>query len=189
MSENSHDVNNSESDSLQVEGEYVHQGDVIYVLRTTQQHHVMLSMIADQKANIILGVYLIFITATQSMFDSNSQYFIPVWILSVFFSLSALFALLVITPRFHSRKKANAPLKNLLFFGSFCSLGQDDFIDVLKDNLQTNDQARTLMIKDIYQIGKIVNKKYINLRLSYTFVGIGIIFTAIFFSQLILNIL
>ncbi|MCK4834424.1 MAG: hypothetical protein KAT12_06590, partial [Gammaproteobacteria bacterium] len=30
------------------------QGDVIYVLRTAQQHHVMLGMIADQKANIIL---------------------------------------------------------------------------------------------------------------------------------------
>ncbi|HHJ35784.1 MAG TPA: hypothetical protein ENJ87_08450, partial [Gammaproteobacteria bacterium] len=50
------------------------QGDVIYVLRTTQQHHVMLGMMADQKANIILGAFLIFITVTQSVLEKYNAY-------------------------------------------------------------------------------------------------------------------
>ena len=166
-----------------------HQSDVIYVLRTTQQHHVMLGMIADQKANIILGVYLIFITATQSLFESHGQYAIPIWVLSAFFTLSAVFALLVIAPRFRSQNPSSGPTSNLLFFGSFTSMQQDEFIDTLKENLQTNDQARTLMMKDIYQIGKVLNKKYRNLRLSYIFIGIGVIATAFSFSLFSLNLL
>ncbi len=164
------------------------QGDVIYVLRTTQQHHVMLGMIADQKANIILGAFLIFITVTQSVLENNNQYDIPIWILSVFFTFSAIFALLVIAPRFRNIKpQANNP-SNLLFFGSFSMLKQDDYIQALKDNLQNNEQARTLMMKDIYQIGMVLNKKYRNLRLSYISLGTGIVVSATSFAVLQLNI-
>ena len=160
------------------------QGDVIYVLRTAQQHHVMLGMIADQKANIVLGAFFIFITVTQTMLNNHVLYEIPIWILSLFFTLSAVFALLVITPRFRNpgpRPHSGSP-SNLLFFGSFATLTQDDYVDALKSELQNNDQARTLLIRDIYQIGKVLDKKYVNLRLSYLSLGTGIIASAISFS-------
>lgn len=158
------------------------QGDVIYVLRTAQQHHVMLGMIADQKANIVLGAFFIFLTVTQTILKNNNQYDIPIFILSVFFTLSAIFALLVITPRFRNPKLKSGIPTNLLFFGSFATLGQDEFVNSLKDELQNNDQARTLIMRDIYQIGKVLDKKYVNLRLSYMSLGTGIIASAISFS-------
>lgn len=158
------------------------RGDVIYVLRTAQQHHVMLGMIADQKANIVLGAFLIFITVTQSMLEKDSQYSISMWILSAFFTAAAIFALLVITPRFRNPKPASGKLSNLLFFGSFSALSQDEYLHALKDSLQNNDQAHTLIINDIYQIGKVLDKKYVNLRLSYMSLGTGIISSAIAFS-------
>ena len=37
-----------------------HTSDGIYVLRTTQQNQVQLNLMSDQKANIIIGVSLIF---------------------------------------------------------------------------------------------------------------------------------
>ena len=163
------------------------QGDVIYVLRTAQQHHVMLGMIADQKANIILGAFLIFITVTQAMLENHSQYSIAMWILSAFFSMSAIFALLVITPRFRNPKPASGKPVNLLFFESFSVLDQDEYVSALKDSLQDNEQARTLIIRDIYQIGKVLDKKYVNLRLSYLSLATGIIASAISFSILHLN--
>jgi len=155
------------------------QGDVIYVLRTTQQHHVMLGMIADQKANIILGAFLIFITVTQSVLENHNQYGTSIWILSAFFTLSAIFALLVIAPRFRSLNPKTARPSNLLFFGSFSVMDQSDYVDALKENLQNNDQARNLIMKDIYQIGMVLDKKYTNLKLSYISLGIGIIASAI----------
>ena len=163
------------------------QGDVIYVLRTAQQHHVMLGMIADQKANIVLGAFLIFITVTQTVLENHSQYSIAMWILSAFFTLSAIFALLVITPRFRNPRPASGTPTNLLFFGSFSVLDQDEYVSTLRDNLQDNDQARTLMMRDIYQIGKVLDKKYVNLRLSYLSLGTGIIASTISFSILHLN--
>jgi len=122
-----------------------HQGDVIVVLRTSQQHHVMLGMIADQKANIILGAFLIFITVTQSMLEKYSMYNAPIWTLSAFFTLSAIFALLVIAPRFRSINPKSARPANLLFFGSFSMLSQDEYIQTMTDNLQNNEQARSLI--------------------------------------------
>jgi hypothetical protein len=37
-------------------------------------------------------------------------------------------------------------------------------------------------MQDIYQIGKVLDKKYVNLRLSYLSLGAGIIISAISFS-------
>ena len=150
------------------------QGDVIYVLRTTQQHHVMLGMIADQKANIILGAFLIFITVTQGILEKDSAFSLPVWMLTGFFTVAALFSLMVIAPRFRNKLKEAGP-NNLLFFGCFVSMSQDEYIENLSDNLQNNTQARQLMMKDIYQLGQVLNKKYKNLRYSYTSLAIGII--------------
>jgi len=164
------------------------QGDVIYVLRTTQQHHVMLGMMADQKANIILGAFLIFITVTQSVLEKYNMYNAPIWTLSAFFTLSAIFALLVIAPRFRSINPKSARPSNLLFFGSFSKLGQDEYIQTMKDNLQNNEQARALILKDIYQIGMVLDKKYSNLRLSYISLGLGIITSTIVFAVLHLKI-
>ena len=36
------------------------QHDIIYAVRTAQQHQVQLSLMADQKANILIGFSLIF---------------------------------------------------------------------------------------------------------------------------------
>jgi len=164
------------------------EGDIIYVLRTTQQHHVMLSMVADQKANIVLGAFLIFITVTQSLQENQSDYLVPLSILSAFFTLAAIFALLVISPRFRDPRPELGRPSNLLFFGSFSVLKQEEYIDALNDNLQNNEQARKLIMKDIYQIGAVLGKKYANLRLSYLSLGIGIVSSTIAFSLMQLNI-
>ncbi len=159
------------------------QGDVIYVLRTAQQHHVTLGMIADQKANIVLGAFLIFITVTQSMLEKDTAFYIPILILSGFFTASALFALMVIAPRFRNRQAKSGP-NNLLFFGCFVNMGQEEYIEHLNDHLQNNAQAHELMMKDIYQLGQVLNKKYINLRYSYTCLALGIISSVIGYAVL-----
>jgi hypothetical protein len=61
------DKSNSEHHDTSLDKHHAsQQGDVIYVLRTAQQHHAMLGMIADQKANILLGAFFIYITVTQT---------------------------------------------------------------------------------------------------------------------------
>jgi len=52
----------------------------------------------------------------------------------------------------------------------------------LEGELQNNNQTTTLIMRDIYQIGKVPDKKLVNLGLSYLSLGAGIIVSAISFS-------
>jgi len=159
------------------------QHDIIYALRTAQQHHVQLSLIADQKANIILGSFLVFITVTQGILEKNDQLSIPIWTLTVAYTLSAFFALMVITPRFREKKaKPDSKPGNLLFFGSFSVLSQDEYVKTLSNKLQNNQDAREMLMKDIYQIGQVLQKKYSNLRFSYSSLAIGVIASFVAFT-------
>lgn len=143
----------------------------------------MLGMIADQKANIILGAFLIFITVSQGILEKNSTFGTPIWILTGFFTVAALFSLMVIAPRFNNRKQPDKP-NNLLFFGCFVGMSQEEYIEHLTDHLQDNTQARQMMMKDIYQLGMVLNKKYKNLRFSYLSLAIGIITSVCTFAIL-----
>ena len=115
------------------------------------------------------------------MLKNHSQYDISTWTLSVFFAVSTIFALLVITTRFRNPKPSGLP-SNLLFFASFATLTQYEYVDTMKAALQDNEQARSLIMRDIYQIGKVLDKKYASLRLSYLAIGAGIVISIISFS-------
>mgnify|MGYP001817182204 FL=1 len=115
------------------------------------------------------------------MLKNHSQYDISTWTLSVFFAVSAIFALLVITTRFRNPKPSGLP-SNLLFFASFATLTQYEYVDTMKAALQDNEQARSLIMRDIYQIGKVLDKKCASLRLSYLAIGAGIVISIISFS-------
>jgi len=156
--------------------------DIIYVLRTSQQHHVMLGMIADQKANIILGSYLIFITVTQGILDKNELLSVPIWTLTIAYTLAAIFSLMVIMPRFQDKTESGSKHGNLLFFGGFTNLSQDEFIASLSEKLQSNQNAHEMLMQDIYQIGQVLNKKYSNLRFSYGLLALGVLASFVVFS-------
>ena len=48
--------------------------DGIYVLRTTQQNQVQLNLMADQKANIIIGVTMIFFTLESKVVSGDGSW-------------------------------------------------------------------------------------------------------------------
>ncbi|MBT8119838.1 MAG: hypothetical protein KJN89_09005 [Gammaproteobacteria bacterium] len=56
------------------------------------------------------------------MLKNHSQYDIPIWILSVFLAVSAIVAMLVITPRFRNPEPVSGLPSKLLFFVSFATL-------------------------------------------------------------------
>ena len=144
---------------------------------------MQLSQIADQKANIVLGSFLVFVTVTQNLLKTNLDLSAPLWVLIFGYTIAAVFALMVISPRFRNKKvpKGSTP-GNLLFFGSFVSLPQDEYIRQVNAHITTNADARELLIKDIYQIGQVLQKKYTNLRLSYICLAGGIVSALIAFT-------
>ncbi|MCF7808141.1 MAG: DUF5706 domain-containing protein [Candidatus Marinimicrobia bacterium] len=153
--------------------------DIIHTLRTAQQHQVTLSMIADQKANIIIGFALIFFSVIQSqMFSeefSDKIYFIPLSALSLTVFFSFFLAILVVLPRIQRKATFSKPeeMPNPLFFGFFSSFSEKEYTDYMVETLDSNAAAREMMIKDMYQIGAVLKKKYQLLSISYMALAVG----------------
>lgn len=147
--------------------------DVIYALRTVHQNQTQLVMIADQKANMLMGLVAIVLTLLYSNSGLNNSLdaslSVPFTMFMIVEIFAVLFALAVILPRnVHGNRTATMQSgTNPLFFGSFRNVPEDVYVEYLLKNLRNDHEARLILIRDIYNTGKILGRKYRLLRLSY----------------------
>lgn len=145
--------------------------NAIHVVRTTQQIHVQLSQMADQKASMLLAATFVIFTISIGQARSAAAP-IPLMVLGVFAFFSAVFAILAVLPV--TRYPPGAPT-NLLFFGSFTDLDEEVYLDRLVDELAHDETAYRLMARDIYQNGVVLRrKKYRLLGIAYRIFLVGL---------------
>lgn len=154
--------------------------DGIYVLRTTQQNQVQLNLMADQKANIVIGVTLIFFTLTQrQLADGSGKFellFLPLITLATAMFGAFILSVLVLAPKWRrTRKSTPEEMTNPLFFGAFRTVSEDDFTRYLLAQVRDKERARELLIRDIHQTGMVLHRKYRFLRLAYIWLATGVI--------------
>lgn len=140
----------------------------MYLLRTTQQHHVQLSAFADQKANIIIASNCIIFSITLSRIESSIEYW-GVWSLLSTSVLCIISAIFVVAPLSLPRKRPQFKDKNFnpLFFMHFTAFSDEEFQDKMKVVMDTKENVQEAMVRDIYQIGKVLStRKYPFLKLS-----------------------
>jgi hypothetical protein len=148
----------------------------IYLLRTTQQHHVQLSAMADQKASILMGAAFVVLTILVGQMKTGGLSIAAVT-LGVFALLSALFAVLALIPRIHAKTSRDND-SNLLFFGSFADLSPEEYLTKMERLIRSDQDVHRMMIVDIYQMGKILHeKKFKYLTYSYQLFLVGLITT------------
>lgn len=157
---------------------------VSYLLRTTQQHHVSLSMMADQKANIVIAASSILLTFSFANFKQQNLFwgFLALFVFS-FFSLIA--AIMAVNPRFRANRKVKIDPKNFnpLFFGHFTTLSLNEYNKVMEKVMKNDKETYETQVKDIYQIGSVLkNRKYKYLSASYRFFLIGVVTAALLFA-------
>jgi len=141
------------------------------ILRTTQQHHVTLSAMADNKASMIITVSSIVLTLTLGKLD-QPELRMSVLTLTVFTLLALLLAILTVLPKYRPLSlKPDAPLPphfNLLFFGHFSELPRDRFLAEMAHAMRNDGTVYLTMAKDIYSLGSyLAHHKYRYLRFSY----------------------
>jgi hypothetical protein len=153
--------------------------DAIHLVRTTQQIQVQLSAMADQKASMLMGASFVVFTLTINQATQHGA--TPeLLVLAGFALLAAILAVLAVLPAV--RPPAGAPL-NLLFFGSFTALDQDEYIDRLVAGLSDEGDIYRTMARDIYQNGRVLQrKKYRFLALAYRAFLVGMVATVIVFA-------
>ena len=134
------------------------------LLRTIQQHHAQLSVMADTKASILITISSIVLTLALSRSDIPllRPALLTIAISSLF---SLVLAIIAVLPTFR-RRRDMAP--NLFFFGHFATMPESDFMDEMERALESDTALYTAAVRDIHSLGVyLYRKKYRFLRLAY----------------------
>ncbi|HYJ28991.1 MAG TPA: Pycsar system effector family protein [Allosphingosinicella sp.] len=149
--------------------------NAIHLLRTTQLAHLQLSAMADQKASILMGgAFVIFAIAVGQGRGAAAP--LPLLILGGTAFFAALCAVTAVLPSFAARRKVPA---NLLFFGSFTDLSEEEYLEALTSRLGSDAEVHRMMARDIYQNGCVLrHKKYRMLGWAYRIFLAGLVASA-----------
>lgn len=161
------------------------------LFRVTLGNHTRLSGIADSKANILLSVNAIIISIALSTLipklDSpkNVHLVIPTFIMLMFSVITIIFAILSTRPKvtkgFFTKKDIEDKKVNLLFFGNFYKMPLEDYQWAMNEMMKDREYLYNSLIKDLYYLGIVLEKKYRLLRIAYNIFMIGIVLSVIAF--------
>ena len=161
--------------------------------RVALRNHIKLSDIADTKANILLSVNAIIISLVLSNLiskldnPSNAYLIIPTIIFLVF-SVSAIVLSIVatrpnVTRGEFTKEDVEKRRVNLTFFGNFHKMDLKEFEWAIDELLKDKNYVYSSLTKDLYFLGKVLDRKYRILRLTYTVFMVGIIISVIAFGM------
>ena len=143
----------------------------VHMMRQVQANHVQFSAIADQKASILMGASFVIFTLAIGQARGTAVP-LALLILGGAAFLSAIFAFIAVIPV--TRQKKSLETSNLLFFGSFAHLSEEEYTDQIVARLQSDDSIYRTMARDIYQNGMVLHrKKYRLLGYAYRIFLIG----------------
>lgn len=151
-----------------------HSSAAVYLLRTVQQHHVHLSSMADNKANILIGATAVIFSLLVEHLHSRG-FSLPVVVLLVFSLLAAAAAIMAVMPKVKGPSHGSQAY-NPLFFGCFCQRTPEEYCKDMEKILSTDSSIYTAMSLDIYGLGTVLyRKKYRNLAYSYRILLAGLV--------------
>lgn len=169
------------------------------MFRVTLNNHTKLSQIADSKANILLSVNAIIISIALSTLipkldaPRNAHLVIPSFVMIMFSVACIILAIMSTRPKVSSgtftRKEIEEKKVNLLFFGNFYKMPLEEYLWAMKEMMSDRQYLYDTMIKDLYYLGIVLNRKYKLLRLTYTVFTVGIIASVIAFVVAFWNVM
>ncbi len=158
--------------------------------RVALRNHIKLSDIADTKANIMLSVNAIIISLVLSnlisKLDSNNYLIIPTAIFILFSAITMILAVIATRPNVtqgeFTKKDVENKTVNLTFFGNFHKMELSEFEWAIEELLKDRNYVYNSLSKDLYFLGKVLDRKYRILRITYTIFVAGTIISLIAFA-------
>ena len=159
------------------------------LLRVTANNDHQLSDMADNKAQILITVNSIIISAIISLLlrnlKDNPFLVLPSYVLLSVSLFTMILAILATRPsipmgKFTAKDVANKKV-NLLFFGNFYKMKLDDYAKGMKNILNDQEYLYNSLIKDVYSQGVVLGRKYRLLRAAYNVFMFGLIVAIIMY--------
>ena len=157
------------------------------MFRLTSRNHLQLSAMADSKANILISVNAIIISVLIGgiikTLDNHPHLIVPTYLLLGINVITIIFSILATRPNITKGKFTTRDIEkrktNLLFFGNFHKMTQQDYKWGMVEMMNDSNFLYSSLIDDIYFLGKVLGKKYHFLRIAYNIFMVGIIFAVI----------
>ena len=193
MSNSKSDINNTKKEILESKpAKKKKKGSACSVetfYRSAYRTQLDLTGLADMKANIMISINGLIITAiiaTEGLLTFTHTYlkFLPVLLLVVCI-LSMGFAIFAARPRVAKNKINKDDMLNgnasLLYFNNFSSISEDQYADATSHAIEDVKSVYRMMSKHIYNLGVVLARKYLLLRISYSIFLGGIVLTGLLF--------
>ena len=153
------------------------------LFRSAYRVQMDLTGLADNKANMMISIngliISIIIAAVAPKLDANPWLLIPTTVFLLGTLISIVYAILAARPRVSSVPITLEDLEhsngNILFFGDFANLSQDDFTAGMIDLIQDKSVLYETMIRNLYGLGSVLKKKFALLKMAYTAFMIALI--------------
>jgi len=162
------------------------------MFRSTSKNHYTLNRMVDGKASIMISVNAIILSLiiggafqSQGIEAEFSMDLLPNICMLITAIFSIIFAVVSILPDNTHGKFTKEDIMdkrgNLLFFGNFHNMNFADYEWGILEMLSDQEYLYSTMIRDIYYLGKTLQKKYWAIRISlYVFI-VGLIISSVLF--------
>jgi len=151
------------------------------LFRVTLRTQINLIRIADNKANMIMGINAMIITilmgiiSSRIIFSSESingglPLIVPVVLIIITSLFTAIFAIRAAQPRLITHKEGDLneyKKTSLLFFENIWDLSIEEYIHKMETLLDSSQEIYQHMIIDIHNQAKVLHRKYKLLRTAY----------------------
>lgn len=159
------------------------------VFRITSNNNQRLSTQADSKAHILIQVNSIIISVLLSLLlrkiEDHTNLEIPAIILLTVNLVTIIFSILATRPQIPTGTFSKADLEqkkvNLLFFGNFYRMNLEEYAAGMLQMMDDKDFLYGSLIRDVYNQGIVLGRKYRWLRMSYNVFMYGLIASVLAF--------
>lgn len=163
------------------------------MFRMAYQTHLQLSTLADAKANIMISIngiiISVIIASVAPNLDLNPWLAFPSGVLLLGCLGALVFSILAARPRITGTSLSLESLRsrqvNILFFGNFVQMPEQDFLVGITGLMSQPRELYETMSKDLYSLGTVLSTKYRLLRIAYNIFMAGLIIGVLLFILVI----
>jgi len=135
-----------------------------------------LTGLADHKANMMISINSIIMSiilgTVAPKLDANPWLLLPTLVLLAGNLVSIIYSIQAARPRIFRQPINLQNLRrgtgNLLFFGNFSSLSEDEFVQGMSEMMEEKELVYDTMIRNIYGLGVVLNRKFALLQAAYS---------------------
>ena len=166
------------------------------MFRITSTNNQRLSDMADKKADILITVNSILLSAILSLLirklENNTHLVIPTIIILVVSAVTLIYAILATRPKIpngvFTQQEVDSKNVNLLFFGNFYKMNFDVYKSGMWKVMEDRDFLYGSLVRDVYSQGIVLGRKYKLLRIAYNVFMFGLMTAIIAFVIAIFSI-